>query len=415
MTPPPATAETKLTPLDGYQKRLFAFLSVATFFEGYDFFALTQVLPHLRVEMGLDHAEASRLLAFINFGTVLAYILIGRADRWGRKRVLSVTIAGYTLLTLASGLAPNVWVFAACQMLARIFLIAEWATSMVIAAEEYPADRRGMVLGVVGAAAGFGSVVCAGVVPALSHAFGWRSVYFVGVVPLVLMAFARRSLRETRRFAEAPAGRARASFFAIWKSPFKGRVLQLGAIWFFTYIATQNAVSVWKDYAITELGLPEKQAGAVMTISALVAMPIVFFAGKLLDLIGRRAGASIILLCTSLGVFGAYTLHGFLPLTVALTFAVVGVSAVLTALNAFTTELFPTELRSSAFAWSNNLLGRVGYWASPLVVGEVARSTGWGLPLRVTALFPIVAIILVLVLLPETRGRELEETAKLGE
>jgi putative MFS transporter len=90
---------------------------------------------------------------------------------------------------------------------------------------------------------------------------------------------------------------------------------------------------------------------------------------------------------------------------------VVGVSAVLTALNAFTTELFPTELRGNAFAWSNNLIGRIGYCVSPVVIGQIAETTGWGLPLRVTAIFPIVALLLILWLLPETRARELEETA----
>jgi putative MFS transporter len=142
-------------------------------------------------------------------------------------------------------------------------------------------------------------------------------------------------------------------------------------------------------------------------------MPIVFFSGKLIDLVGRRPGAVVILTSTSAGVLGSYTFTSFWPLTVALTFAVVGVSAVLTVLNAFTTELFPTELRSSAFAWSNNIIGRVGYWLSPFVVGEVAKTTGWGLPLRVSAIFPLFAILLILWLLPETRGKELEDSAAL--
>jgi putative MFS transporter len=397
--------------LDAYQKRLFFFLSVATFFEGYDFFALTQVLPHLRTDLGLSHAGASRLLGFINVGTVLAYLLIGRADVWGRKKVLSVTIFGYTILTALSGLAPNVYAFALFQMLARIFLIAEWATSMVIAAEEFPAERRGMVMGVIGAAAGLGSVVCVGVVPPLTAAFGWRSVYFVGVFPLLLMAFARRGLRETRRFAEAKPRESKTSFFAVWRSPFRKRVIELGAIWFMTYMATQNAVSVWKDYALTELHLAENRASLAMMIAALVAMPIVFFSGKLIDLIGRRRGAAVILLSTSAGVLGSYTLTSFWPLTLSLTFAVVGVSAVLTVLNAFTTELFPTDLRSNAFAWSNNLLGRIGYWLSPFLIGEIAQSTGWATPLRWTAVFPVIALGLVLWRLPETRGKELEDSA----
>ena len=398
--------------LDGYQRRLFVFLSVATFFEGYDFAALMQVLPHLRSQWGLDKGDASWLAGFINVGTVLAYLVIGRADRWGRKRVLTLTIIGYTIFTALSGLAPNVWAFAVFQLIARIFLIGEWATSMVIAAEEFPAERRGMVIGVIGAAATLGHVICVGIVPKIVALGSWRAVYFVGVIPLVIIAFARRNLRETARFTEQQANALPSSLLAIWSTPFRRRVIELSAIWFFTYIATQNAVFFWKDYALSELGWQEPLAAKAQVIAALAAMPLVFGAGKLLDLIGRKPGAAVILTLTAAGVFGSYSAKPFGLVVVSLTLAIVGVTAALTVLNTFTTELFPTSLRGSAFAWSNNLLGRIGYWGSPLVIAPLVRETGWAPTLRVTALFPIVALLLVLWLLPETRGQKLEDTAR---
>jgi len=38
---------------------------------------------------------------------------------------------------------------------------------------------------------------------------------------------------------------------------------------------------------------------------------------------------------------------------------------------------------------------------------------GWGQAVRVTVIFPIVALVLILVFLPETAGKELEETSRL--
>jgi MFS family permease len=73
---------------------------------------------------------------------------------------------------------------------------------MLIAAEEFPAARRGFVIGVIQAFSSLGSVLCAALVPALlATSLGWRAVYFVGVIPLLLLAWARRGLRETRRLA----------------------------------------------------------------------------------------------------------------------------------------------------------------------------------------------------------------------
>lgn len=397
-----------------YQKRLFVFLSVANFFEGYDFFAISQLLPSIRETYGLDARQGTWLIALINFGTILAYLLVRKADRWGRRQVLAVTIAGYALFTFLSAWAPNAITFGLLQMVARIFLLGEWATSMVMAAEEYPAERRGMVIGVVSACGGLGSIVCAGVVPLmLKTPLGWRSVYLAGVLPLLLVMYARRGLRETERFAATAATRpASVPLTEILRGPHRSRVLQLGAIWFLSYICTQNAVTFWKEFALKERNLTQGQTGLIITVAAAVSMPLVFGAGKMLDAIGRRKGAVIIYLSAILGVLGAYTFWGVVPLLICMTIGIFGINAVLTVLNTFMTELFPTEARGNAAAWSNNLIGRVGYVLSPLAIGQVVQEYGWGAPLRLTTLFPLIALGLIFLWLPETRGRELEDISQ---
>lgn len=401
------------TPLTPYQRRLFVFLGVATFFEGYDFMALTQILPNLRAEFDLSREAAGAMVATINVGTVIAYLLVRHADRWGRRRVLSVTIAGYTIATGLSGFSPNPLVFALLQLVARIFLIGEWATSLVYAAEEFPADRRGMVIGAINALSSLGAILCAGTVPLLLKTpLGWRSPYFLGVLPLVILIFARRGLRETKRFEEQAKGEPR-SFAAIWRSPYAPRVLRMGLIWMATYVCTQNAVTFWKEFAIAERGFTDAQVGMSISVAAVFSMPLVFAVGPFLDRYGRRRGAVVIFVATALGVLGAYGLHGRTALTASLVVAIFGASAVLPVLNAFNTELFPTELRGDAIAWSNNLIGRLGYVASPALVGVVAGQTSWGTAVRITAIFPLIALVMILAFLPETRARELEETAAL--
>jgi putative MFS transporter len=283
---------------------------------------------------------------------------------------------------------------------------------MVVAAEEYPAERRGMVIGVISAAGGFGSIVCAGVVPLLLKTpLGWRTVYLIGVVPLLLVMYARRGMRETERFtANVKAGTATPPpLLEILTGPYRRRVLELGAIWFLSYVCTQNAVTFWKEFAIKERGLTQGQTGMIISVAAVVSMPAVFFAGRMLDSIGRRRGAFVIYTAAILGVLGAYTLHGVLPLLICMTVGIFGINAVLTVLNTFMTELFPTQVRGSAVAWSNNLLGRIGYVLSPLAIGEVVGQYGWGVPLRASTAFPLLALVLIFLWLPETRAKELEE------
>ncbi len=402
-------------PLSSYQRRLLVFLSVATFFEGYDFIALTQILPELRHDFGLSESQGGFIVGFINVGTIVSCLLVRQADRWGRRGVLTLTIAGYTTFTFLSGLAWGAKSFAAFQLVARIFLLAEWAVSMVFAAEEFPASRRGMVIGVIGAFSSLGSIVCVGVVPVLiATAWGWRTVYFVGIVPLVVLMFARRSIKESKRFSEQVGGGARHRLMHILGTPYRKRVLQMALIWGVTYVCFQTAVTFWKEFALAERGFSSGVVARSIAVAALGAMPLAFLVGPALDRVGRRRGAVLIYVAGALGVAASYTFRDPWALTAGLVFAIAASTSVLTVLNAFTTELFPTDLRADAYAWSNNLLGRVSYVLAPWVVSIAAESVGWGPAVRVTTVCPLIALVLILWLLPETASKELEETAAIS-
>lgn len=409
----PQPPEAKLT---AAQWRLLALLSVATFFEGWDAIALTQVLPELRLALHLQPSDAGWLVGLTNIGTVLAFWLVRQADRWGRRKAMLWTLSGYTVMTALSGLAPDVWTLGAAQTLAKMFLIGEWALSMVYAAEEFPAHRRATILGIVQAVAALGSVACAGLAPLLLKApTGWRTVYLVGSLPAAFLLYLRRNLPETRRFAElGPQAGPSESLWAIWRTGYRLRVVQLALVWSLVYACTQATIAFWKEFAVTERGFTDKQVGGSVAIAAVAAMPLVFLAGRMIDAIGRRWGATVIFLVAGLGTWAAFSLHGRWPLTLAMVGGIFAASAVLPVLNAWTTELFPTAQRGAAFAWANNLLGRVGYVGGPIAVGLAADRVGWGAAAAWTAVGPALAIACVWAWLPETKGRALEETSRLG-
>jgi putative MFS transporter len=236
-------------------------------------------------------------------------------------------------------------------------------------------------------------------------------VYLVGIVPLLVLAWARRDLRETKRF-EATSVTEERSLFYFFSTPYRGRLLKLAAVWAVAYIASQNAVAFWKEFAVAERGLTDGQVGAAIALASVTSMPLVFGVGPLIDAIGRRRGAAIVFSLGAIGTFLSYTLHGQWPLTGALVLGVFGVSAYLPILNAYNNELFPTHLRGDAYAWANNLLGRISYVLAPLAVGFLAqRGGGFGPIVSVTPIFTIFAMVLVLAWFPETKDRELEETA----
>ena len=194
----------------------------------------------------------------------------------------------------------------------------------------------------------------------------------------------------------------------------RSRVLVLASVWFFVYVCNQTAITFWKQHAMEDLDWSDHDVGHLIAAAALLSMPAVFGVGTLIDRVGRRRAAVVVLVLTSLGCFLAYTQASRAVLLFAITLAVFGTAAILPILSALNTELFPTHLRGDAFAWSNNLLGRVGYVLAPIVIGGLAQSIGWGPAVASTAVGPLIALAILLRFVPETRGRELEDTAKLA-
>ncbi len=411
---PDTTLNAASAPLSADQRKLLFFLSAATFFEGFDFLAITQVLPHIRHDFGLSPSGAGLLVGVANIGPILACFIVRRIDTLGRRKVMQYTLLGYALFTLLSGMAPEAYSFTAAQLLARMFLIGEWATSMVYAAEAFPAARRGQAIGVIQAVSALGAVTCGGLAPLLIQApWGWRTVYFFGAIPVVLLLFLRRNLKETDRFlAVAKKDRVNRPLLEIMRGPDRLRVLKVALLWGCVYVGTHNATTFWKEFAMTERGMTDGQVGVSLTIAAVCAMPFVFGVGHVLDYFGRKKGAAIIYPIAALGVFGAFTLTGQVPLTIAMAMTIFGASAVLPVAEAYTTELFATPMRGDAFAWSNNLLGRLGPVLSPPLVGVAAERFGWGPSVAATSLACLLGLLLIWTALPETSGRELEDLSK---
>jgi putative MFS transporter len=238
-------------------------------------------------------------------------------------------------------------------------------------------------------------------------------VYLVGGVPLVLVAYLRRNLRDSQRFT-SEAVQQKLPLLRVFRSRYRGRVLLMSVIWAMVMFCTQSALLFWKDFAVTTRHFTAAQVGTCMTIAAVGSLPLVFSVGKLLDVIGRRASTVIVFGLTLLGVGLAYTDYSSSVLTIGVLLGIAGTTCVLSVVQTITTELFPTDIRAESFGIANSLLGRTAGVLSPLVVGMLSTKLGYGLAVQATGLGPLVAMLLIVLFVPETRGKELEETAALS-
>lgn len=402
-------------PLTAYLRRLLVFLCLVSFFDGYDFYAISQTLPELRASFALTPAAGTRLLALVNLGTLAAYLLVRLADRWGRRPILLLCLAGYSGASFGSALAPGSQSFLLAQLAVRFFLVSALAMVVLYAVEEYPADRRGRILGMIQSCFSFGAIACAIITPRLVQtSLGWRAVYVLGSASAVLLLFCLLDLRETARFLSLRELKVPAPLLPrLLPSPHQQRMLQLAVIWILTFLFNQSTTVFWKEFARGERGFNNQRIGALIAIGAVVALPLVAWSGRLLDRIGRRRSATVIYLTMAAAALGAYSQLPERLLLVPLILLIAGTGAAVALLNAWTAESFPTDLRGDAFAWANSLLGRLGFVLAPLFVSVLVEPLGWGRAISVTAGFPLVALLLIWRWLPETAGKDLDEPAQL--
>jgi MFS family permease len=170
-----------------------------------------QESPSLRLSSTQIGLTASAYVA----GAVIGALFFGwLTDRFGRKKLFTVTVGVYMIATIATGFSWDFWSFAFFRMLTGAGIGGEYAAINSAIQELIPARRRGFTdLAIngsfwVGAALGaLGSVVVLD--PALFSAdVGWRLAFIIGGLLAVIVIFLRQWLPESPRWLMTH-GRAR--------------------------------------------------------------------------------------------------------------------------------------------------------------------------------------------------------------
>jgi MFS family permease len=361
-----------------YRRKLLILLAVATFFEGYDGFVLGFVLPDILADLGGSETQGGVIKAITQVGAVAAFVLAAQADRIGRRRLLLITVIGYTIATAATAASPNLEFLTGAQFVAQIFLGAEWAVAVTIVVEDFPSGERGRGLGIVTAMNTLGGIfvgLLAAVVGLFAISFwSWRSYYLVGIIPLLAVAWARRGLYETERFGAVSTSEESKmlnfkSIWEAWKPQYRFNVMAVGLMHFFRYTAVSSAVFWWPFFAQSEVGMSEARTGIYLVVSGITGAAGFIIGGRLMDSWGRvptfhlyMAGSVVF----GLWLFQTHDPIVMLPVLCLAIFFGLGAGAMT---SAFATECFPTYVRSRAAAWCRNGFEIPGGIAGPALVG----------------------------------------------
>jgi MFS family permease len=309
------------------------------------------VIPTVIALWGLSRGQAG----LIGTVTLLISSLGGwfsgtLADRFGRVRMLQITILWYSVFTFLCAFAQNFEQLFVLRALHGLGFGGEWAAGAVLMGEVIRDKYRGRGVGLVqtGWAVGWGAsaLVYTGLYAFLPEEIAWRALFAIGLLPAVFVFWIRRLS------APSTGGFLLVQIFGALLGFLLGTYLSdvIGRKWTFLLSAI----------------------GTLLMVAVYMTVPM----------------DNTILLFMGIPLF-VILLMKFPPM------------------GPFMTELFPTAVRGTAQGFCYNAGRGIGA-LFPALVGFLSETMSLGAAIVVFSSLASGIMILMLLTLPETRGRSLE-------
>jgi len=155
-------------------------------------------LPTLAATFGASFRESQWIVIAYLLSSTTLIVSVGRlGDMIGRRRLLLLGIATFTVASVLCSLAPDLWLLVAARALQGLGAAAMMALAMALVGGAVPKEKTGSVMGLLGTTSAIGTALGPSLGGFLIASFGWPSIFLLNL-PLSAAAFflVRRSLPD---------------------------------------------------------------------------------------------------------------------------------------------------------------------------------------------------------------------------
>jgi SP family galactose:H+ symporter-like MFS transporter len=422
---------------------------------GYDQGVISGALIGIEKAFDVGHVALEIVTSWVTLGAMFGSLAGGYvADLFGRKRTLLAAAALFIIGALVQAFAPNVPILVFGRLVAGFGVGVAAVAAPLYAAELAPAAQRGRYVSSYQLAITVGIFVAYFVNQALAGPDGWRMMLGVAAVPGALLALAVLIAVESPRWfakvgrredalrtlvalgaehdAEARLAAIAKSLRAEVKTPSWGEVfaprwrtpliigLGLAVLQQLTGI---NAIIYYSNsiFAASGFATPAEQAqattwgiGAVNVLSTFIAIAFIDGLGRRPLLIAGLIGMALSLAVVGFAFWesgtqgrlgssaGVITLVALVVFIISFAFSAGPVTW--TVIN----EIYPNEIRGRAVAVATAVNWGAAFLVSAFFLSLV-KAIGEAYTFWLFAGFCVIGLVWVMVGVPETRGRTLEE------
>jgi putative MFS transporter len=445
LTPETIIARIERLPVAGWHVRMRAIVASATFFDSFDALAIAFVAPSLASLWLLTPSQIGLLISSGFIGQAIGATLFGwLAERYGRLRVLTWTVAVYSLCSLACAFAWDYTSLFTLRFLEGLGLGGELPVAMAYINEFAKAERRGFFaliyqsiypVGIIAV-----SLSAIWVVPTL----GWQWMFVIGALPGVLVFLLRRLLPESPRWLASKGRLAEAdevlseiemeisdslrrplpppaanvpqlrAVKASWRDLVAGiylrrtlTVLVLGFISSFVGFG----VTIWLPTIYrTVFKLPVEKSLLLSTLSNVALLLGVLTMTSIIDRVGRKPAFATMFALSAVPLLVVWNMGSDVTVASMLVLATIAsyfAAQLQLGMTLYPSELYPTRIRALG-SGITGISTRLGSVIGPLLVGYVLQNEGLGADFLMLATAALIAAATMLFAV-ESRGRLLEE------
>ncbi|HET8555532.1 MAG TPA: MFS transporter [Rhodanobacteraceae bacterium] len=211
-----------LRELDSDQRHTVAASFLGWTLDAFDYFLLVLVLDDVAHDFHTNVTKVSFALFLTLAARPLGALIFGRlADRYGRRPLMMIDVALYSVLGLACAFAPSLTALLVLRFVFGIAMGGEWGIGASLAMEAVPAKSRGIVSGLLQSGYPCGYFLAALAYWLVFDHFGWRGMFVVGVVPALLVLYIRRKVPESPVWKAGHAGGRQVGVFDAMRGHWK--------------------------------------------------------------------------------------------------------------------------------------------------------------------------------------------------
>ncbi|MCB5409555.1 MFS transporter [Pseudogemmobacter faecipullorum] len=419
-----------------FQRRLLGIFGLVWAADAMQVLAVGFTVASIAATFGMTVPEALQTGILFFLGMMVGAALFGRlADKFGRRRILLVTVAMDAVFGIASAFAPDFATLLVLRFLTGMAVGGTLPVDYAMMAEFLPPKRRGRWLVMLEGFWAVGTVIVALTAWAATTAGVteiWRVIFFVTAAPAVLGIFlriwipespmhllrqgdepgARRVLDKVLQTNGQPPLAAEARLVlpetgtaeGIFSPGLLRRTLLMLAVWFLVSMSYYG-VFTWMPAQLATQGFGFVRGYGFLVLLALAQIPGYVLAAWGVEAWGRRPTlVAFLVLSSAACLLFVVAASPWLIATalMVMSFALLGTWG---ALYAFTPELYPTGSRATGMGAAGAMARLGGLLAPSVLVHLFIQSTSTAIGLFAGLL--LLAALLARLIDAETRSKAL--------